>query len=142
MEGSMRLLLTFVLLAALVAPVYAASDNAAGEAGTQKQKTEKAPKVGFRGPISGAKAETVEKAKTLADDAAVVLTGSIVSREAAQKDMYIFKDATGEIRVKIERKVFRGNTVTPENQIRITGKMDKDEGKDIEIDVKSLEVLK
>ena len=31
---------------------------------------------------------------------------------------------------------------TPENQIRITGKMDKDEGKDIEIDVKSLEVLK
>ncbi len=56
--------------------------------------------------------------------------------------MYIFKDATGEIRVKIERKVFRGNTVTPENQIRITGKMDKDEGKDIEIDVKSLEVLK
>ena len=110
----MRLLLTFVLLAALVAPVYAASDNAA----------------------------TVEKAKTLADDAAVVLTGSIVSREAAQKDMYIFKDATGEIRVKIERKVFRGNTVTPENQIRITGKMDKDEGKDIEIDVKSLEVLK
>ena len=72
----------------------------------------------------------------------MVLTGSIVSREAAQKDMYIFKDATGEIRVKIERKVFRGNTVTPENQIRITGKMDKDEGKDIEIDVKSLEVLK
>ncbi len=52
MEGSMRLLLTFVLLAALVAPVYAASDNAAGEAGTQKQKTEKAPKGGFRGPIS------------------------------------------------------------------------------------------
>ena len=51
MEGSMRLLLTFVLLAALVAPVYAASDNAAGEAGTQKQKTEKSPpKAVFAAP--------------------------------------------------------------------------------------------
>lgn len=143
MEDEMRLLLTIALLAALAAPVYAAADNAATEqAPAAKQKTEKGPKGGFRGPISGAKAETVEKAKTLADDAAVVLTGSLVSREAAQKDIYIFKDTTGDIKVKIERKVFRGNTITPENEIRIAGKVDKEDGKDIEIDVKNLEILK
>lgn len=139
----MKFLLTIALLAALAAPVYAASDNAAAEqAPAVKQKSDRAPKGGFRGPISGAKAETVEKAKTLADDAAVVLTGSLVSREAAQKDIYVFKDTTGEIKVKIERKAFRGNTVTPENQIRLAGKVDKEDGKDIEIDVKNLEILK
>lgn len=97
---------------------------------------------GFAGPVTGAMADTVAKAKELPDDAPVVLTGTIVSQVAGSKNKFIFKDQTGEITVEIKRKAFQGINVTPEATVRISGKVDKDLGKDVEIDAKWMEVVK
>lgn len=132
----MKYLRTFAILAALAAPVAFALPAQAGP-------MDKAPKAGgFSGPVSGAQADTVAKALTLGDDAPVVLTGNIVSQVAGKKDKFIFKDATGEVRMEIDRKVFAGQSVTPENTVRIIGKVDKDLGKDVKIEAKSLEIVK
>lgn len=130
----MKYLRTIALLAALAAPVALAMPALAAPGG-------KAP-GGFSGPVSGAQADTVAKAVTLADDAPMVLTGNIVSQVAGSKDKFIFKDATGEVRMEIERKVFAGQTVTPQDTVRIIGKVDKDLGKDVEIEAKVLEIVK
>lgn len=138
----MKYFLSLLLLLALAAPAVCATQNNAQEADTaQKQKGDKAPKGGFRGPISGAKAETVAKALELVNEAPVVLTGSLMSKDVAEKDIYVFKDATGEVKVKIERKVFGGKEITPETKIRIGGRVDKEDGKDVVIDVRNLEVI-
>lgn len=132
----MKYLRTFAILAALAAPVAFALPAQAGP-------KDKAPVTGgFSGPVSGAQADTVAKALTLGDDAPVVLTGNIVSQVAGKKDKFIFKDATGEVRMEIDRKVFAGQSVTPENTVRIIGKVDKDLGKDVKIEAKSLEIVK
>lgn len=130
----MKYLRTLALLAALAAPVALAMPALAAPGG-------KAP-GGFSGPVSGAQADTVAKALTLSDDAPVVLTGNIVSQVAGSKDKYIFKDASGEVRMEIERKVFAGQTVTPQDTVRVIGKVDKDLGKDVEIEAKMLEIVK
>lgn len=130
--SSLALLVVLAVPIALVLPAQAAFDGPGA----------KAAAGGFSGPVSGAMADTVAKAVTLGDDSPVVLTGNIVSQVVGSKDKFIFKDATGEVRVEIDRKVFADRTVTPQNTIRITGKVDKDLGKDVEIDVKALEILK
>lgn len=130
----MKYLRSLALLAALAAPVALAMPAMAAPGG-------KAP-GGFSGPVSGAQADTVAKALTLSDDAPVVLTGNIVSQVAGSKDKFIFKDASGEVRMEIERKVFAGQTVTPQDTVRIIGKVDKDLGKDVEIEAKMLEIVK
>lgn len=97
---------------------------------------------GFDGPVSGALADTVAAAKKLSDDAPVVLTGNIISQVAGDDDEFIFRDKTGEIRVEIDKKTFAGQKVTPQDTVRISGEVEKDFGKEVEIDVKRLEVLK
>lgn len=97
---------------------------------------------GFQGPQTGAAATTVEAARNLSDDSIVSLTGNIISHIAGTKDKYLFKDATGEIQIEIKDKYFRGQDVTPENTVRISGEIDKDFGKTMEIDVKHLEIVK
>ncbi len=98
----------------------------------------KSAQGGFYGP--GATAATVQQAKTMPDDSYVTLTGSIISKVG--KEDYIFRDDTGEIKVDIDDKYFYNVKVTPQNTVRIVGEVDKDFGKAVEIDVKSLEVLK
>lgn len=133
----MKYLRTLALLAALAAPVALALPAQAAFEGPGAKAA-----GGFDGPVSGAMADTVAKAVTLGDDSPVVLTGNIVSQVAGSKDKFLFKDATGEVRVEIDRKVFAGRTVTPKDTVRIMGKVDKDFGKDVKIDVKMLEIQK
>lgn len=127
----MRHIFAFLLFMALSVPVYAAEGGFSGGS-----------KGGFEGPVTGAQAETVDKAKTLSDDAPVVLTGNIISKVAGSKDKYNFKDSTGEIVVEIKNKVFRGRTITPDDKIRIGGKIDKDFNEPVEVDAKILEIVK
>ncbi|MDE5879416.1 MAG: NirD/YgiW/YdeI family stress tolerance protein, partial [Desulfovibrio sp.] len=47
-----------------------------------------------------------------------------------------------EVRMEIDRKVFAGQSVTPADTVRIVGKVDKDLGKDVKIEAKSLEIVK
>ena len=134
----MKYLRTLAILATLAAPVAFALPAQAAFDGPGA----KAAAGGFSGPVSGVQADTVAKAVTLGDDAPVVLTGNIVSQVAGSKDKFIFKDATGEVRMEIDRKVFAGQSVTPEDTVRIVGKVDKDLGKELEIEAKSLEIVK
>ncbi|EFL84932.2 hypothetical protein HMPREF1022_00709 [Desulfovibrio sp. 6_1_46AFAA] len=129
----MRYLLTFVMLAVLAVPAYAAFEgpNSGGQS-----------MGGFQGPTGGVQADTVKKAQSSWDDAPVVLTGNIVERLAGSDDKYLFKDATGQIIVDIDHEIFAGRTVTPQTKVRLSGKVDKDMMEPVKIDVKVLEILK
>jgi len=70
-----------------------------------------------------------------------MLTGNIIMRVAGSDDKYIFRDATGEIVVDIDDKLFGGRTVTPQTRVRLSGKVDKDLMEPAKVDVKSFEIL-
>lgn len=128
----MKRLLALLLAAALAAPTIAVA-GFEGPNATQGG--------GFQGPTTGVEADTVAKAQKSWDDAHVVLTGNIVQRVAGSDDKYVFRDATGEIIVEIDFELFVGRTITPENRVRLFGKMDKDLMEAPKVDVKVLEVL-
>lgn len=87
----------------------------------------------------GAGQTTVAQAKALPDDTYVTLTGKLVSR--VDDEIYIFRDKSGEIRVDIDEKHFNGLEVGPQDTVRITGEIDRDFGKSVEIDVKHMVIL-
>lgn len=126
----MRYLISFMLALLLAVPAYAASDGSNSGMG------------GFQGPTSGVQADTVKKALDASDDTPVMLTGTIMERQAGSDDKYLFKDSTGQVVVDIDQKVFAGRTVTPQTRVRLSGKVDKDLMGPTEIDVKVLEILK
>lgn len=97
---------------------------------------------GFAGPITGAQATTVEKAKTLNDKSPVVLTGNLVSRVAGTTDKYMFKDATGDVMVSIAGDVFGPQHVTPQSKVQLSGNVGIKLGEPMEVDVVLLEVQK
>lgn len=92
---------------------------------------------GFKSPSISE--TTVAKAKTLSDDTWVILTGKITKKIG--DELYVFEDTTGAINVEIDQKRWRGQTVTPENIVKIEGKIDK-EWTSTEIDVKQLSIVK
>lgn len=98
-------------------------------------------KGGFNGPVSGAAAVNAAEAKNQPAGSRVVLTGNIISRLAGASNEYMFKDDTGEIQLEISPKLFRNLYLTPENKVRVSGKVDRDKDKSVEINVKVLEVL-
>lgn len=85
------------------------------------------------------KSTTVKALKSRKDNSFVTLTGRIVSRIGGGK--YVFQDSTGQITVDIDDDDFRGQTVSTETTVRITGEVDRDFGRASEIDVKTLEVV-
>lgn len=92
---------------------------------------------GFKGPSISE--TTVAKAKDLSDDTWVILTGKITKKIG--DELYVFEDSTGGINVDIDNKRWRGQTVTPDNTVRIEGKVDK-EWTSTEIDVKQITIIK
>ncbi|MDC2826453.1 YgiW/YdeI family stress tolerance OB fold protein [Rodentibacter pneumotropicus] len=80
--------------------------------------------------------KTVSDALKANDDTPVRLEGQIV-KQLGKKD-FIFKDGIGqEIQIEIDKKVWNGITVNPQDQIQIIGKVDK-EWNNTEIDVKQV----
>lgn len=77
---------------------------------------------GFSGP--GLSVSTVEQAKGMRDDDRVVLRGNIIQHLG--KDRYMFRDATGTIRVEIDSDKWGGLTVTPDDTVELHGEVDKD----------------
>ena len=67
------------------------------------------------------------------DDELVILKGRQLSH-----DKYEFTDKTGNITVEIDQDVFAGRQIGPDTVIEIAGKVDKDTGKPVEIDVKRI----
>ncbi len=100
-------------------------------------------KEGFTGPGSKSNSKqaqkiTVSQAANLADDTRVSLTGSIV--ESLGDEEYTFRDSTGDIVIEIDRKVWRGLSVSETDKVEISGEIDV-ERKRVEIDVKHITKL-
>lgn len=103
--------------------------------------TASAASAQFSGPSSNprAQATTVAQVANARPGSYVTLTGHIVDHQ--REDYYTFRDSTGEIRVEIEDEDFRGQKVTPETQVRLTGEIDTGlRGRYIDVD--TVEILK
>lgn len=74
------------------------------------------------------------------DDQLVTIEGKLIKQ--VKKDDYIFQDATGQIIVDIDAKVFAGQKVTPDTVVRLDGEIDKDIMKEPEVDVHKLTIVK
>lgn len=120
-------------LAALLLAVCSVPALAAQQGGFVSPEGAQATQGGFSGP--SAALTTVEKAKTLRDDAWVILQGNIEQRLG--DDTYLFRDSTGTINVDISHKRWGGQTITPTDKVQIEGEVDKD-WNSVEIDVKSI----
>jgi len=68
----------------------------------------------------------------------VKLRGNITER--LSDDRYVFRDASGTVNVEIEQKRWNGQNVTPQDQVEIQGKVDKD-WNEFEIEVKQITKL-
>lgn len=78
---------------------------------------------------------TVKEAKGMADDSMVTLQGKIEKR--IKKDKYTFQDGTGTMTVEIDKDIWNGQTVTPQDTVLISGELDKD-GDRTKLDVERL----
>lgn len=94
---------------------------------------------GFKGPGLASGVISVAQAKTLRDDAWVVLEGNIV-RQVGRK-LYEFRDNSGTIYVDIDDRYWMGQNVSPTDKVRIEGEVDKD-WNSVEIDVKRITLIK
>lgn len=128
--------LTLVALIALCSAPVLAQNGGFVDPSAPQTKTHITPQGGFSGP--SAAFTTVEKVKTMRDDAWVMLQGNIEQRVG--DDTYIFRDASGTLTVEIDRKRWNGQTITPKDQVQLEGKVDKD-WNSVEVDVKNIKKL-
>jgi len=104
-------------------------------AGFQPAATEAAVKGGF---VGNENIVTVSQVKEMRDDTEVILKGKIVGQ--IKGDKYTFEDSTGSITVEIDDDDWRGQTVTPADNIKIYGEVDRGLTK-TEIDVDTIQKL-
>lgn len=91
----------------------------------------------FTGSGASTAPSTVAAVKDARLGSDITLEGNIIERQ--RDDYYTFRDATGDIRVEIERRVWRGREVGPEQKVRITGEIDRGwRGRYIEVETLDL----
>ncbi|WP_426454364.1 NirD/YgiW/YdeI family stress tolerance protein [Acinetobacter sp. KB005] len=83
---------------------------------------------------------TVSKAKTLADESGVTLTGTIVKHIAA--DHFEFKDATGSIVIDIDDDLWKPLQLKAGDKVRVVGEVDTHRVKPTDIEVFKIERVK
>lgn len=130
----MRFLLSFLLLMALAVPAYAAFDGPG--------HSSEATASGFKGPGASAPLNKAAQVANADDDAPIVLEGHIVSKVADDDDDYMFQDDSGQVRVDIDHKHFNGQRVTPQDTVRLHGKVDSHTFERNSVDVKRVEIIK
>ena len=82
---------------------------------------------------------SVEEALRLKDDDAVIIEGNI--QKHLRKDKYLFSDGKNTMTVEISNHRWNGVDVTPDDKVRLTGKIDKSFN-NIELEVKRLDVIR
>lgn len=82
---------------------------------------------------------TIASENTWKDDQFIVLQGKIV--EQVGKDDFRVKDASGEIVVEIERKAWQGQDISPNDEVRLYGEVDKSWNK-TEVEIHRVEKVK
>ncbi len=65
---------------------------------------------------------TVKQVKEMRDDVPVIVQGNIIQRMGGEK--YLFEDKTGSITVEIDNEDWRGQTVSPEDTVKLYGEVD------------------
>lgn len=78
------------------------------------------------------------EANSWLDDQYIILQGRIVKQVG--KDDFIFKDNTGEIRVEIGNKAWRGQDISPNDEVKLYGEVDKSWEK-TEVDIDRVEKI-
>ena len=78
----------------------------------------------FVGPSRYGGVTTVEEAQDGRRGQNVTLEGFVI--EHLRANYYTFRDATGEIRVKIDRHLWRNRRVTTKTPLRLIGRMDRE----------------
>lgn len=69
----------------------------------------------------------VADAATWQDDQVIVLEGQILKQVG--KEEFVFKDDSGELTLEIERKAWHGQTVTPNDKVKVIAEVEKSWGK-------------
>jgi uncharacterized protein (TIGR00156 family) len=95
--------------------------------------TANAQQGGYKGP--GAAAMTVAEAKNLRDDSPVILRGKIERFLGDEK--YLFSDASGNITIEIDNRIWGTLSVDQNDVVEITGEIDRDFST-IEVEVKTI----
>ena len=67
---------------------------------------------------------SVKQALSAADNSMITLVGNITQQ--IDDDEFWFSDGTGQIKVEIERHVWNGLNVGPQDKIRVYGKLDNE----------------
>ena len=75
----------------------------------------------FTGPSVATRTSTVAQANTARLGSYVTVTGNITSH--LRGDYFMFKDATGEMRVEIEPEAWQGRKVGPDAKVRLHGEV-------------------
>ncbi len=126
----MKKLLLISLLTSLTLPALAQQAGFTGPGSEGQQQG------GFNGPH---KTFTVAQSKSLQDDTKVVLQGKITKK--ISHEHYEFMDSTGTVVVEIDDNKWMGQSVSPNDTVRLEGEVDKDHNK-IDIDVKKVTLVK
>ncbi|MDQ8020243.1 MAG: YgiW/YdeI family stress tolerance OB fold protein [Moraxellaceae bacterium] len=123
-----------LIAAVLLSAAALATAQPGGFSGPAASAPAATPRGGFVGPQAAA--TTAAQAQKLADDTWVVLQGRIT--QSLGKERYEFRDSSGTVVLKIDDKRWQGLTVTPQDEIRIEGEVDKD-WREFEIDVRTIQ---
>ena len=93
------------------------------------------PNGGFQSGTQSA--ISVKQALKAADNSMITLEGNITQQ--IDDDEFWFTDGTGQIKVEIERQVWNGLNVGPNDKIRIFGKLDNEMFDRAELEVLRIE---
>lgn len=79
---------------------------------------------------------SANQVKAQRDESWVTLQGKLVKRLG--EDNFILRDATGEVMVEIDDDAWRGQAVTPNDTVRVSGEVDQD-WNGVKVDVNTFE---
>ena len=88
--------------------------------------------------VQAAAIKNVAQAKKAGDNAHFSMTGNIIN--CYDNDDCTFKDSTGSVHIDVEDGAWQGKTVNANNRVRISGKVDLDDGW-VTLDVNNITVL-
>lgn len=77
----------------------------------------------FTGPSASGRTSTVAQISQARLGSYVTVTGQIVAHQ--REDYFTFRDATGEIRVEIEKTVWQNRQIAPETKVRLLAEVDR-----------------
>lgn len=92
-----------------------------------------------QGQVAAPLTSVADVLKRGSDDQRVTLTGNVVKKVGREK--YLFRDASGEIRIEIDEDVMPAQPFDDKKKVEIMGEVEKDFLRSVEIDVQAIRLL-